>query len=81
MWKNMFKKGGVKSRIYIYKAYLRSTLKIWIQRETYKYWDLEKSRDIEHKNEKEKLKREYSRLRLVLRTELVQKINTKNKNK
>jgi len=40
-------------------------------RKSYKYLDIEESFDIQHKNEKEKLKKEYlRRLRLVLGTEL-----------
>jgi len=40
-------------------------------REAYKYLGIEESFDIQHKNEKEKLKKEYlRRLRLVLGTEL-----------
>jgi len=40
-------------------------------RKAYKYLGIEKNFDIQHKNEKEKLKKEYlRRLRLVLGTEL-----------
>jgi len=40
-------------------------------RKTYKYLGIEESFDIQHKNEKEKLKKEYlTRLGLVLGTEL-----------
>jgi hypothetical protein len=39
-------------------------------RKAYKYLDIEENFDIQHKNEKEKLKKEYLRLRLVLGTEL-----------
>jgi len=40
-------------------------------RKAHKYLGIEESHDIEHKNEKEKLKKEYvRRLRLVLGTEL-----------
>jgi len=40
-------------------------------RKAYKYLGIEESFDIQHKNEKEKLKKEYlRRLRLVLVTEL-----------
>ena len=40
-------------------------------RKAYKYLGIEESFDIQHKNEKEKLKKEYlRRLRLVLCTEL-----------
>ena len=45
-------------------------------RKAYKYLGIEESFDIQHKHEKEKLKKEYlRRLRLVLGTEL----STKNK--
>jgi len=55
--------------------YIRSTFENDIKeldpREAYKYLGIEESFDIQHKNEKEKLKREYlKRLRLVLGTEL-----------
>ena len=47
-------------------------------REAYKYLGIEESFDIQHKNEKEKLKKEYlRRLRLVLGTELVQRMKFK----
>ena len=39
-------------------------------RKAYKYLGIEENFDIQHKNEKEKLKKEYLRLRLVLVTEL-----------
>ena len=45
-------------------------------RKAYKYLGIEESFDMQHKNEKEKLKKEYlRRLRLILGTEL----NAKNK--
>jgi hypothetical protein len=55
--------------------YIRSTfendIKELDQRKTYKYLGIEKSFDIQYKNEKEMLKKEYLRkLRLVLGTEL-----------
>ena len=44
-------------------------------RKTYQYLGIEENFDIQHKNEKEKLKKEYlRRLRLVLGTELSAKI-------
>ena len=47
-----------------------------VQRKTYIYLGIEQNHDTEHKNEKEKLKKEYlRRWRLVLDAEL----NTKNK--
>jgi hypothetical protein len=40
----------------------------------YKYWDVEESHNIEHNNEKEKLKEEYvRRLRPILNKELSRK--------
>jgi len=46
-------------------------LKNWTREKTYMYLGIEESFDIQHKNEKEKLKKEYlRRLRLVLGTEL-----------
>ena len=46
-------------------------LKNWTREKTYTYLGIEESFDIQHKNEKEKLKNEYlRRLRLVLGTEL-----------
>jgi len=43
-------------------------------RKAYKYLGIEENFDIQHKNEKEKLKKEYlRRLRLVLGTELSEK--------
>ncbi len=52
---------------------MRTTLKNWTQG---KYLGIGESYDIQHKNEKEKLKKEYfRRLRLILGTEL----NAKNK--
>ena len=57
------------------KTYLESTCEKGIKelatRKAYKYLGIEEIHDIEHKNEKEKLKKEYlRRLRLVLDTEL-----------
>ena len=50
---------------------MRTTLKELDPRKAYKYLEIEESFDIQHKNEKEKLKKEYlRRLRLVLGTEL-----------
>ena len=50
---------------------MRTTLKNWTRGKHIKYLGIEESFDIQHKNEKEKLKKEYlRRLRLVLGTEL-----------
>jgi len=47
------------------------TLKNWTREKHIKYLGIEESFDIQHKTEKEKLKKEYlRRLRLVLGTEL-----------
>jgi len=57
------------------KTYIESTFEKDIQeldpRKAYKYLGIKESHDVEHKNEKEKLKNEYlGRLRLVFNTEL-----------
>jgi hypothetical protein len=70
----MFKKKAVSKAKYIY-IYIGSTFEKYIieldLREAYHYLDIEESYDMQHKNEKEKLKKEYlMRLRLVLGTEL-----------
>ena len=55
---------------------MRTTLNNWT-REKHKYLGIEESFDVQHENEKEKLKKEYlRRLTLVLGTEL----SAKNKN-
>ena len=70
----MLKKGMVQSKIYIGSTF--EDIKEFDPREAFKYLYIEDSHDIQHKNEKEKLKKEYfRRLRLVLGTEL----STKNK--
>jgi len=67
-------KGEVQNNIYIY-IYLGNTFEKDIieldPRKASKYLGIEESHDIEHKNEKDKLKKEYvRRLRLVLGTDL-----------
>ena len=65
----MFKK-GVQSRIYL-GSILEKDIKDLDSREAYKYLGIEKNHNVEHKNEREKLKKEYlRRLRSVLGTEL-----------
>ena len=64
------KKGRVQSKIYIGSTFEKDIKELDL-REAYKYLGTEESHDIEHMNEKEKLKKEYlRRLRLVLDTEL-----------
>jgi hypothetical protein len=76
-----FKKGRVQRKIYIYiYIYIGSTFEKGIQeldpRGSYKYLGIEESYDKEHKNEKEKLKKEYvGRVRRALGTELRAKNN------
>jgi hypothetical protein len=66
----MFKKGGVQSRIYL-GSILEKDIKDLDSREAYKYLGIEKKHNVQHKNEREKLKKEYlRRLRSVLGTEL-----------
>ena len=66
----MFKKGTVQSKIYIGSTFEKE-IKELDPREAYKFLGTEKRYDIDHKNEKEKLKKEYlRRMRLVLGTEL-----------
>jgi len=66
----MFKKGTVQSKIYIGSTFEKE-IKELDPREAYKYSRIEERHDIQHKNEKEKLKEEYlRRLRLVLGREL-----------
>jgi hypothetical protein len=65
-----FKKGRVQGKTYT-ESTLEKDLKKLGPRNIYKYSGIEESCDIQHKNEKEKLKKEYlRRLRLVLDTEL-----------
>ena len=63
------KRGSVQSKLHIgntFDNYIKE-LDSW---KAYQYLGIEESFDIQHKNEKEKLKKEYLRLRLVLGTEL-----------
>ena len=69
MCKNMFKKGRVQNKIHIGNTF-ENDIKELDPRKAYKYLGIEETFDIQHKNEKEKLKKEYlRRLRLVLGTE------------
>jgi len=63
-------KGTVQSKIYTGSTFEKN-IKELEPRETYKYLGIEESHDIQHKNKKVKLKKEYlRRLTLVLGTEL-----------
>ena len=68
------KRGSVQSKMHIGSTFENDIKELDLGK-AYKYLGTEESFDIQHKNEKEKLKKEYSRLRLVLGTEL----STKNK--
>jgi hypothetical protein len=58
------------------RSTFENNIKEFDSRKAYKYLGIEENFDIQHKNEKEKLKQEYlRRVRLVLGTEL----STKNK--
>jgi hypothetical protein len=64
------KRGRVQSKMHIGNTF-KNEIKELDRRKSYKYLGTEKSFDIQHKNEKGKLKKEYLiRLRLVLGTEL-----------
>ena len=64
------KRGRVKNKMHIGNTF-ENDIKELDPRKTYKYLGIEENFDIQHKNEKEKLKKEYlRRLRLVLGTEL-----------
>jgi hypothetical protein len=64
------KRGRVQSKMHIGSTF-ENDVKELDPRKAYKYLGIEESFDIQHKNEKEKLKKEYSRrLKLVLGTEL-----------
>ena len=64
------KRRSVQSKMHLGSTF-ENDIKELDPREAYKYLGLEESFDIEHRNEKEKLKKEYlRRLRLVLGTEL-----------
>ena len=64
------KRGSVQSKMHIGSTF-ENNIKEMDLRKAYKYLGIEESFDTQHKNEKDKLKREYlRRLRLVLCTEL-----------
>jgi len=64
------KRGRVQSKMHIGNTF-ENDIKELDPRKAYKYLGIEENFDIQHKNEKEKLKKEYlRRLRLVLGTEL-----------
>ena len=64
------KRGRVQSKMHIGNTFENDITELDL-RKAYKYLGIEESFNIQHKNEKEKLKKEYlRRLRLVLRTEL-----------
>jgi len=64
------KRGSIQNRMHVGSTF-ENDIKELDPRNVYKYLGIEKSLDIQHKNEKEKLKKEYlRRLRLVLSTEL-----------
>ena len=64
------KRGSVQSKMHVGSTF-ENDIKGLDPRKVYKYLGIEESFDIQHKNEKEKLKKEYfRRLRLVLSTEL-----------
>ena len=67
------KRGSVQSRLHVGSTYDNDIIEL-DPRKAYKYLGIQESFDIQHKNEKEKLKKEYlGRLRLVLGTELFAK--------
>ena len=69
------KRGSVQSKMHVGSTF-DNDIKELDSRKAYKYLGIEESFDIQHKNEKEKLKKEYlRRLRLVLGT----KLSAKNK--
>jgi hypothetical protein len=64
------KRGRAQSKMHIGSTF-ENNIKELDRRKAYKYLGIEESYDIQHKKEKEKLKKEYlRRLRLVLGTEL-----------
>jgi len=64
------KRGSVQSKMHVESTF-ENGIKELNPRKTCKYLGIEEGFDIQHKNEKEKLKKEYLRkLRLVLSTEL-----------
>jgi len=69
------KRDSVQSKMHVGSTF-ENDIKELGPRKTYNYLGIEESFDIQHKNEKEKLKKEYlRRLRLVLGTELSAKNN------
>jgi len=67
------KRGNVQSKMHVGSTF-ENDIKKMDPRKAYKYLGIEESFDIQHKNEKEKLKKEYlRRLRLVLGTEFTAK--------
>ena len=75
MQEYVLKSGSVQSKMHIGSTF-ENDIKELDQRKTYTYLGKEEDFDIQHKNEKEKLKKEYlRRLRLVLGTELSAKNN------
>jgi hypothetical protein len=75
VWQNVFRDGIVQRKTYVGNTFEKGGTEL-DPRKAYKYSGIEESHDIQHKNEKEKLKKEYSwRLSLVLDTEL----STRNK--
>ena len=70
------KRGSVQSKMHVGSTF-DNDIKELDPRKAYKYLGIEESFDIQHKNEKEKLKKEYLRtLRLVLGKELSAKYKT-----
>ena len=64
------KRGSVQRKMHVGSTF-ETNIKELDPRKAYKYLGIEENFDIKHKNEKEKLKKEYlRRLRLVLSTEL-----------
>jgi len=64
------KRGSVQSKMHVGSTF-ENDIKELDPRKVYKYLDIEESFDIQHKNEKDKTKKEYlRRLRLGLSTEL-----------
>ena len=64
------KRGSIQNKMHIGSTF-ENDIKELAPRKPYKYLGIEDSFDIQHRNEKEKLKKEYlRRLRLILGTEL-----------
>ena len=65
------KRGRVQSKMHIGNTFENDIKELDPRKAAYKYLGIEENFDIQHKNKKEKLKKEYlRRLRLVLGTEL-----------